>query len=300
MKWFNRLVVGVMPVFPKSFIWIFSRRYIAGKTLSSAVAKTQDLNEIGCRVTIDLLGEDITSLEEANIARMQCLEVLDAIQKNNLEATLSLKLTQLGLRFDMNRCYEHVKEIVQRAEAVKNFVRIDMEDSTCTDDTLSIYRKLRKDYKNVGTVIQAYMKRSQGDVEQLIKDGIANIRVCKGIYDESPKIAFKDREKIRDNFMALVKMLFESKSYAGIATHDRVLVNRSLKMLNEYRVPKFQYEFQMLLGVTENMRNELVADGHGLRIYVPYGEQWYGYCMRRMKENPQVAGHVIKNVFIRG
>ncbi len=186
MKWFSRLVVGVMPVFPKSFIWIFSRRYIAGKTLSSAVAKTQDLNEIGCQVTIDVLGEDITSLEEANIARMQCLEVLDAIQKNNLEATLSLKLTQLGLRLDKNRCYEHVKEIVQRAEAVKNFVRIDMEDSTCTDDTLAIYRKLRKDYKNVGTVIQAYMKRSQGDVEQLIKDGIANIRVCKGIYDESP------------------------------------------------------------------------------------------------------------------
>jgi proline dehydrogenase len=300
MKWFNRLVVGVMPFFPKSFIWIFSSRYIAGKSLLNAVTKTQELNESGCLVTVDVLGEDITSLEEADSAKLQCLNVLETIRQNHLDANVSVKLTQLGLRIDKDRCYQNVKEIVQKADELKNFVRIDMEDSGCTDDTLGIYRKIRKDYRNVGIVIQAYLKRSQDDVKQLIQDGIANIRVCKGIYDESPEIAYKDKEKIRDNYTHLVRMLFESKSHVGIATHDKELVDRSFEMLDEYRVQKSQYEFQMLLGVTEGLRSELVSGGHRLRVYVPYGEQWYGYCMRRMKENPQVAGHVMKNIFIRG
>ncbi len=300
MRWFNRFVVWLMPVFPKSFIWLFSRRYIAGRALSDGIAKTKSLNTLGCCATMDVLGEDITTLNEATRARDECLQVLETIGAEKLDASLSLKLTQLGLRIDKEQCYRNVKEIVQRAKQLNNFVRIDMEDSTCTDDTLVIYRRVREEYDNVGAVIQAYLKRSRNDVRRLIDDGIAHLRICKGIYDESPEIAFKDKEEIRRSYMDLVRMMLVSGSYVCIATHDKVLVDRSLEVIKTDRIQESKYEFQMLLGVTENLRAELVSQGYRLRVYVPYGEQWYGYCTRRLKENPRVAGHIIKNLFVRG
>lgn len=300
MKWFNKLIVGVMPIFPKSFIWLFSRRYIAGKLLDDAVHKTKELNGLGCCATIDVLGEEITDLDEAIQSKNECIQVLEAIDANGLDANLSLKLTSLGLRIDKDHCYRNVKEIVEKAKQLKNFVRIDMEDSTCTDDTLEMYRRLRKDYKNVGTVIQAYLKRSKEDVQGLIDDGIAHLRICKGIYDEPKEIAFKDKEEVRDSFMELVRMMLDTKSYIGIATHDKVLVDRTYEMIASKNAKESDYEFQMLLGVTEKMRGEIVNKENRMRVYVPYGEQWYGYCTRRMKENPQLVGHIIKNLFIRG
>ena len=262
--------------------------------------KAKELNSLGCCATMDVLGEDISSLEEATSAKEECLRVLDAIEAGKLDANLSLKLSQIGLRIDKEHCYQNVREVIDKAKRVHNFVRIDMEDSTCTEDTLDIYRRLRKEYKNVGAVIQAYLKRSREDVKRLIDVGIAHLRICKGIYDESPEIAFKDREEIRESYMELVRMILESGSYVGIATHDKVLVDRSLEILKSMNVPKSRYEFQMLLGVTEKLRNELVSQGHRLRVYVPYGEQWYGYSVRRLKENPKIAGHIIKNIFVRG
>lgn len=300
MKRLNRLLVWVLPVFPKSFIWLFSRRYIAGKSLLNGSKKAKELNSLGCCATMDVLGEDISSLEEATSAKEECLRVLDAIEAGKLDANLSLKLSQIGLRIDKEHCYQNVREVIDKAKRVHNFVRIDMEDSTCTEDTLDIYRRLRKEYKNVGAVIQAYLKRSREDVKRLIDGGIAHLRICKGIYDESPEIAFKGREEIRESYMELVRMILESGSYVGIATHDKVLVDRSLEILKSMNVPKSRYEFQMLLGVTEKLRNELVSQGHRLRVYVPYGEQWYGYSVRRLKENPKIAGHIIKNIFVRG
>ena len=300
MHVFNKLIVSVLPIFPKSFVWLFSRRYIAGKSLSDGLTKTRTLNDLGCCATMDVLGEDISSLEESTQAKEECVRVLDGIRAHGLDANLSLKLTQLGLRIDKERCYQNVKEVVAKAEKLGNFVRIDMEDSTCTDDTLVIYRRLRGEYENVGTVIQAYMKRSRDDVRRLIDEKIAHLRICKGIYDEPAAIAFKEKEKIRQSYMDLVRMMLESGSYVGIATHDRVLVERSLEAVQSYYVPPSQFEFQMLLGVTEKMRGELVSEGHRLRVYVPYGEQWYGYCTRRLKENPRMAGHIIKNLFVRG
>lgn len=300
MKLFNLIIVKILPFFPKSFVWIFSKKYIAGKTLEDALLKSKSLNGQGCRVTMDVLGEDITSLEEAEAEKQECLRVLQSIHEEKIDGSLSVKLTSIGLKLDKEQCYKHMVDILNRARELKNFVRIDMEDATCTEDTLEIYRRLRKDYDNVGTVIQAYLKRTKQDVQNLIDDGFANLRLCKGIYDESPEVAFKNKQQIREKFVEINRMMLESGSYAGIATHDREVVNRSLEVIHKNKIQPDSYEFQMLLGVTEKLRQKLVDEGHGMRIYVPYGEHWYGYSMRRLKENPSVAGHIVKNLFVRG
>lgn len=300
MRWFNKLIVWILPIFPKSFIWIFSRRYVSGKKLEDGIQKAKSLNEGGCLVTMDILGEYITDLSEADTARKDCMEILEAIRKERINGNLSLKLSQLGLNINRETCYQNVKAVVRKAAETGSFVRIDMEDSSATDATIEIYRKLRKDFNNVGLVIQAYLKRSEDDVRRLIQENFAHLRICKGIYQESPSIAFKNKQAIRDNYLQLARIMLESGSYVGLATHDKILIDRLLEIIEEKKIPKKQFEFQMLLGVAEHLRDDLVTKGYALRVYVPYGEQWYGYCMRRMKENPQVAGHVVKNLFIRG
>jgi proline dehydrogenase len=300
MHWFNRMIVNILPFFPKSFIWLFSRRYIAGKSLSDGVGVTKELNRLGCRATVDVLGEEITTREEAVGLKEASIRVLEAVAAERLDANLSLKLTSMGLRIDKELCFQNVEEIVDRARQLSNFVRIDMEDSTRTSDTLDIYRRLRKEHDNVGVVIQAYLKRSRSDVQSLIDDGIAHLRICKGIYKESPEIAFKDKEIIRENYFVLLRMMLESGCFVGIATHDKVLVKKVVDLLGSMKIPKTKYEFQMLLGVTENLRADLVSRGLPLRVYIPYGEAWYGYSIRRLKENPKIAGHITKNIFIRG
>jgi proline dehydrogenase len=300
MDWFNKMIVGMMPVFPKNFIWIFSRPYIAGKRLEDAVRKTKELNAAGILATIDVLGEDIKDLSEATAAKEEGLAVLDAIRENGLDANLSVKLTQLGLHLDREACFQNVHELAKKAAENNNFLRIDMEDSTCTDDTLGIYRRIRKEFPRSGAVVQAYMKRSEADVRALIGERIAHLRICKGIYDESSEIAYKDREEIREAYKKLVLMMFDSGSFAAIATHDKKLAKWAVQTIRERNIPRENYEFQMLLGVTEKLRRDLVSDGHPLRVYVPFGEQWYRYCMRRMKENPSVAGYVVMALFIRG
>ena len=244
---------------------------------------------------IDVLGEDVTSLDDADAAKRECLKVLETIQAENLDANLSLKLTALGLKIDKERCYEMTREIVEKAGKLGNFVRIDMEDSSCTDDTLEIYRRLRPSNSSVGTVIQAYLKRSLNDVHGLIADGIAHLRLCKGIYDEPPEIAFSDKEEIRDNFMAMIREMLQSRAYVGIATHDRKIVERSFDLLVSMKADRSDYEFQMLLGVRPEIGHKLVSDGHPLRIYVPYGPDWLPYSIRRLKENPRMMSHVLKS-----
>jgi proline dehydrogenase len=299
IRWFNKFIVWILPVFPRSLIWIFSRRYIAGKTLENGVQKAKSLNAEGCLVTMDVLGENIAELSEAETAKTQCLSILNAIQKEKINGNLSLKLSMLGLNIDKETCYRNVKAIVHQAAGTGLFIRIDMEDSGATDSTLDIYRRLRKDYQNVGIVIQAYLKRSNNDVRALIDEGIAHIRICKGIYQEPASIAYKDKNAIRDHYLELADMMFRSGSTVGLATHDKVLIDQLLRTIKEKPVPKSRFEFQMLLGVTEHLHAGLIGAGYALRVYVPYGEQWYGYCMRRMKENPQVAGYVVKNLFTR-
>ncbi|MBN1780269.1 proline dehydrogenase family protein [bacterium] len=299
MKWFNRFVVQIMPFFPQSFIWLFSRKYIAGINLDDAVDQVMELNAGHILATMDVLGEDIKSWEEAEQAAKSCMDTILAISKHRLKSGLSVKLTQLGLCIEKEKCLSNVKKIIELADSHGIFVRIDMEDCTTTDDTLDIYRQIRRQFNRVGIVIQAYLKRSIGDVQSLIDEKIADIRICKGIYDESPEVAYKDADQIRDQYMKLAEMCLKHGSFSGLATHDKILVDRCLSLIKQLNADGSRVEFQMLLGVTERLRADILQAGHRMRVYVPYGPQWFGYCMRRMKENPQVAGHVIKNLFIR-
>jgi proline dehydrogenase len=292
----NKLIVSFVQLLPKSVVRLFSNKYIAGDKLEDAIRVTKELNLKGILATIDVLGESITSTAEAEIAKKECVQVLDAIRKQELKANLSIKPTQMGLMLNEDFCYSQVEELVSKAESMNNFVRIDMEDSPTTDKTFNLYKKLREKYESVGVVIQAYLKRSYDDVSKLNKMG-TTYRLCKGIYIEPEEIAFKNRQKIRDNYLKILRKMFEDGNYVGIATHDEYIVNEAYKMIKGLNIPKTQFEFQMLLGVREDLRDKINKDGYKIRIYVPFGEHWYKYSIRRLKENPNIAWHITKNIF---
>ena len=296
MKLINQLVVTTLPFIPKQLIRFFANRYISGETLESATDMVSKLNSKGAMATLDVLGEDITNRFEASQALEKAKETLRAISGNRLDSNLSLKLTQYGLKLDKEFCLSNVREIIQLAAAMNNFVRIDMEDHTCTDDTLEVYSRLRREFPNVGVVIQAYLRRSETDVNRLFELG-ANFRLCKGIYVEPEAIAFKDRREIQDNYLRLLETMLSKQAYVGIATHDDYLIDGSTKLLHAYAVEKNKYEFQMLLGVRTELRDALIREGHRVRIYVPFGVNWHQYSLRRFKENPEIAGYVLKAAF---
>lgn len=299
MSILNKLVVAALPIIPKSIVGQVAKRYIAGTTLPDAVRVVKELNAKRMVATMDLLGEYINEAKEATQVRDNIVSILQAINNNQLGSNVSIKPTQLGLKIDQELCYQNIRSLVEEAKRLGNFVRIDMEDATTTDGTLEIYRRLRKEgYSNVGVVIQAYLHRSESDVRALIKEG-ANLRLCKGIYNESPAIAYKDRRQIKENYLKLLQIIFEGGSYVGIATHDDYLIVEAYKLVQKYGLKKDQYEFQMLLGVREALRDQIVRDGYRLRVYVPYGEQWYAYSTRRLKENPYMAWYITKALFVR-
>ena len=296
MNLFNRIIIAVVQLMPRSIVWIFSKKYIAGKTLEEAVQVVKKLNQKNIYATIDVLGEAIQNKEEAVVAKGECLSVLNTIEDNKLKANLSLKPTQLGLNLDEEFAFQQASEILKRAGELKNFVRLDMEDSPYTDATINLYKKLVKDYNNVGIVLQAYLKRTFDDVVILNKLN-TNYRLCKGIYVEPATIAYKDKQAIRNNYIKSLEKILKAGNYVGIATHDEYLINEAYKMINELKIPKDKFEFQMLLGVREDLRDKINSDGYKIRIYVPFGEHWYKYSMRRLKENPSIAGHIFKNIF---
>ena len=297
MNALNKLIVSTLPAVPKSIVRKFASRYIAGEDLSDAVRVVKELNSQGIMATLDVLGEDITRKEEAVAARDKILEVFRAIEENTLDSNVSIKLTQLGLKLDRNFCLENVRQIVTTAKAQKNFVRIDMEDSSATDDTIWVYREIRKQFDNSGIALQAYLRRTETDAMTLIDDRLTNFRFCKGIYIEPEEIAFKTHDAVNRNYIRVLGRMLERKAYVGIATHDDALVAAAYKMIQEYHLAGSEYEFQMLLGVRPDLRDKIVRDKHRLRIYVPFGKQWYQYSIRRFKENPQVAGYVVKALF---
>ncbi len=299
MNALNRLVVALLPAVPKPIVRKFASRYIAGEQLSDAVRAVKELNALGAMATLDVLGEDITERSEAVESRTAILAVLDAIAAERLDSNVSIKLTQVGLKLDRQFCLENMRQIAEKAKAIGSFVRIDMEDSTCTDDTLWVYRELCKTHPNAGIVLQAYLRRTMADANALIKEGLGNFRLCKGIYIEPAEIAFKERAEINRNFMAVTESMIEQKAYVGIATHDPELVDASYAMIRRRGLDRSAYEFQMLLGVRPDVRERILRDGHRLRVYVPFGARWYQYSIRRFKENPQVAGHVVKALLSR-
>lgn len=271
--------------------------YIAGETLDGAMRVVATLNLKKMMATIDVLGENVSTKEESLMAVQASEEVLRTIREYHLNANLSIKLTQFGLRIDDEFCYSNVKHLLEIAHHYVNFVRIDMEDSSTTSQTLKLYERLCLDgFENVGIVIQAYMRRSEEDVRQLAHRK-ANVRVCKGIYIEPETLVFKDREEIRRNYLKLLKMLLEANCYVGIATHDDFLIQSACQYIKEMNLQTSDYEFQMLYGVKIKLRDQVISDGHPMRIYVPFGPQWYDYSMRRFKENPQIARYVLRALF---
>jgi proline dehydrogenase len=296
---FHKALIGLMPYMPRELIWRFSRRYIAGTQLEDAYRAVAELNDIGCTGTIDVLGEDIENADQVAAALDLYRTALDGIRDNSLQCGISVKLSELGLRFDEAGCRAAMHELLESTADHDNFVRIDMEDSSVTAVTLDIYREMRRDYDRVGAVIQSCLRRSKQDVIDLMAEGPTDIRLCKGIYIEPEEIAYTDYEENRDSYSEILDLLLEGGARVGIATHDAVLVERAEASIKRLGISRDQYEFQMLLGVTEKLRARLVADGHPLRVYVPFGELWYNYSLRRLRENPGIAGHIIRNLFVR-
>jgi proline dehydrogenase len=290
---------------PKKLVWIFSRKYIAGETMDDAIRVCRALNTQKVKITIDLLGEFITRLEEATANKNAYLDIIERVEKEKIDGNYSLKPTSFGLLIDPEACYRNIREIVAKSASYGNFVRIDMEDSQCTDLEIDLFRKLHHEFpKNVGLVLQAYMKRTLNDIRSMKDLHSAevplNFRLCKGIYVEPASIAFKNYQEINDHYLEDLEYMFREGMYPGIATHDKPLVDGAYKLIEKHRVPKEKYEFQMLYGVTPDLRQSIVDKGHTMRVYVPFGKEWFGYSTRRLKENPKMATHIIKALFIKG
>ena len=299
------MIAAMLPYFPKKLIWIFSKRYIAGESVEDAIRASKELNAQGIKVTLDILGEFIKNLDEAQKNKVEYIELIDRIQKENIDGNYSLKPTMFGLLLDKEACYTHIREIVAKAASYGNFIRVDMEDSPCTDMEIDLYRRLKAEFpKNVGLVVQAYLKRTLQDLQKLIdihtKEVPLNYRLCKGIYVEPAAIAYKKYEEVNEHYLVDLEFMFKNGVYPGIATHDKPLIDGAYNLIEKYTVPKNMYEFQMLYGVTPELRKSIVNKGHTMRVYVPFGKQWFGYSTRRLKENPRMASLIIKALFFRG
>lgn len=294
MSVFDALVRHGMPMVPRAIVGRVARRYVAGETLDDAVRTLRAMNDEGAMATVDVLGEEVKEQARATAAVDEYLEVLERIEREQLDANISIKPTMLGLKIDQSLCEGNVARIVDRAAELGNFVRIDMEDHTCTDGTLELYRRMHARHpKSVGVVLQSYLRRTVADVNDLLPLN-PNVRICKGIYREPRDIAWKQYETVRANFVYITEKLLSAGAYVGIATHDPHLVWAGLRIVDRLGLGRRHYEFQMLLGVDPELRRIILGDGHRLRVYVPYGRDWYPYSIRRLRENPTVARHVLR------
>jgi proline dehydrogenase len=288
----DRAIVRALPAVPRQVVKRLSSRYIAGTTLAEACDVVRELNAHGKEATLDVLGEEVTLREEAIGLRDAYRRALDTIEEDGLRSNVSVKLTALGLKLDRGLCRADLTAVVEEAARFDNFVRIDMEDSSTTSETLALYRQIREEgHDNLGVVLQAALKRTLSDIGGL-GNLRPNVRVCKGIYVEPPEIAYQEDEIIRLNFLDALEALFDIGSYVGIATHDEWLIGEALALVERRGLGRDDYEFQMLLGVRAELGDELVREGHRLRIYVPFGRRWYEYSIRRLQENPKIAGYV--------
>ncbi len=294
MRLLDRAAVRVLPVVPRSIVGRVAATYIAGTTLEEAGACVRRLNTEGKLATVDVLGEEVATPAESETIARAYHDVLELIHSRGLDANLSIKPTAFGLKLDRELCRSLLHELVVRCAEHGTFVRIDMEDSSTTDDTLELYRGLRADgLDNVGLVLQAALRRTLRDVTELAPLR-PSVRLCKGIYVEAASIGFVEPAAIRESFLAVLDALLATGAYVAVATHDEWLLERALDRLSG--MERDAYELQMLLGVREARATELVAAGHRLRVYVPYGVRWYEYALRRLQENPRIAGYVARDL----
>jgi proline dehydrogenase len=301
----NRLIVGLLQYMPENLVWIFSKRYIAGKKLADAVKVTKKFNAMGIKATMDLLGEFLTRAEKVEYYKTEYIKLIEESVKLGLDNSFSVKPTMFGLLLDPVMCYENIREIVAKAASHGRFIRIDMEDAQCTSMEIDLYKKLLNEFPdNVGLVLQAYLKRTLDDLKDLAEfdkgRGKINIRICKGIYNEPAELAFKNKNEINRNYLIDLEFMLGHNIYAAIATHDKKLINGAYELIGKVDLSKDRYEFQMLYGVTPELRKSIVDKGFTMRIYVPYGKDWYNYSTRRLRENPMMIPHIIKALFVRG
>lgn len=301
----NQMIANLLPSMPEKLIWVFSKRYIAGETIDDGLRISHDLNTEQTEVTIDLLGEFITNLDQAEENKRKYMTIIDRFTSEKISGNFSVKPSMFGLLIDKQACCNHLSEIVEKAAQKNSFIRIDMEDSQCVDAELDLYRKLHQKFPlHVGIVIQAYLRRTLDDLRSFTqlseRANSFNFRLCKGIYIEPPHIVYQDRQEIRDHYLEDLAFILENNMYAGIATHDKYLVAHAMELLKKYNTRKDRYEFQMLYGVTPDLCRSIVAQGHPMRVYVPFGENWFNYSTRRLKENPKIASHIVKALFRKG
>ncbi len=296
MSLVDRAISSLLPLVPKPLVRAVANPYIAGETVDELIAVMTRMNGEGFMTAASMRGEFVTDRREAEAAADEYETVLETIRARHLDSNIHVKPTHLGLTIDKEFCVQNLRRLAQAAAARSNFVRIDMEDATCTDATLELHARLREEFTNVGAVIQACLRRSLTDVRALAKLR-ANVRLCKGVYIESRAIAYRQRDLIQKNFVWLLEELLEAGCYVGIATHDETLVWEAFRIIDRRKLDRDAYEFQMLLGVEPSLRRIIVGAGHRLRVAVPFGSQWYPYSVRRLRKNPAIARHVLRAVF---
>ena len=274
----------------------FVHRFVAGESLDEALPALQRLKGAGFRSTVDLLGESVTSRDAASAATDRYVATLDALAAGTLDRNVSLKLSQMGMAIDADLARGNLERIVGHAASVDAFVRIDMEDSSTTDATLALHRRLWAVHQNVGVVIQSALRRSASDVDGLIADGV-RVRLCKGAYKEPPSIAFATKPEVDDSYATLMERLLREGTYPALATHDERLIRRAIAVARREHVGPDRFEFQMLYGVRRDLQDRLVAAGYTVRVYVPFGREWYPYFMRRLAERPANVAFLLRSVF---
>lgn len=302
---FNQLLANALPYMPQKLIWIFSKPYIAGETIEDGLKASRVLNRQGIEVTVDLLGEFISTIEQAEENKNKYINIIERFTSEGIIGNFSVKPTMFGLLIDKEVCYTNIEAVVKMAVEKKSFIRIDMEDSQCVDSELEMYRKLQQRYPaNVGLVLQAYLRRTKNDLQNMsnihANGNPLNFRLCKGIYVEPKHVAYKTFEEIQEHFIDDLNYMFDHNMNVGIATHDKYLVEKAIEIIKEKNIDKSKYEFQMLYGVTPELRSNIVKQGYKMRVYVPFGKEWFGYSTRRLKENPKMASYIVKALFFKG
>ena len=297
MKLINNLIIQILPFLPKFLVKIVASPYIAGITDEEMLQNVEKLNRKGFKVAIDILGEHVKTENEAEEITKRYSRIYDEINKRNLLANISIKLTHIGQDLGLDIVRNNLSKLVEAAKKNNNFLRLDMENVPYTSETIQLYKEMFNNYNQIGIVIQAYLHRSIDDIKALSNDKF-NVRICKGIYVEDPHLVLNDYDDIRENYISLVKESLNNGSYVGIATHDEFLIDSLYSWILENNISKDRYEFQVLHGVPMQKKlKKLMEDGNIVRVYLPYGDNWYDYSVRRLKENPKMAGYIIKNLF---
>jgi len=297
MSLINNIIINTIPILPRKIVKIVSDKYVAGNEIKDAISKTKKLNDHHLHVTIDLLGEHVKDLNEVESVTKTYLKLLDEINLSSLKSNISVKPTHIGLDLSLDTFYSNALRLVKSAKEKNNFIRFDMENSSTTDSTINVFKEIHKDFKNVGTVFQAYLKRSYTDIEKLSENKI-NFRLCKGIYNEDASIAYKSYNEINSNYLKIAEMAFKNGCYIGLATHDLNLTEKLYDLIEKHNVSKENFEFQILYGVPmKGWTKRHLKNNFKVRVYLPYGPQWYEYSIRRLKENPNIAKYVAKSIF---